>query len=180
MTQAVLKITGKVFPCRTTLRMTDAEINSETDKSWHKKFDDEIIRVYGDSMSVPEPVCKPYDLGLPYFLYYEAAETVHNIDEYPVDKISKAVFGTSFTDLLMHAKVFLLRREELQSVKVKGQTKYHNENLIGTYDKNPPLNLMLYDAELFDVSIKQYSANFIANNMYSQFYQGGFYQTLLE
>ena len=37
MTQDVLTTTGKVFPCRTTSRMTGAELNSETEKSKYKK-----------------------------------------------------------------------------------------------------------------------------------------------
>ena len=39
---------------------------------------------------------------------------------------------------------------------------------------------MLYGVELPEISVKQYSANVIANNMYLQVDQDGFSQTLLE
>ena len=65
MTQAVLKITGKVFPGMTTSCLIDAELNSDTKKSKRKKFDDKILLIYGDSMSVPYPICKPYNPELP-------------------------------------------------------------------------------------------------------------------
>ena len=39
---------------------------------------------------------------------------------------------------------------------------------------------MLYNVEFPDRAVKQYSANVIANNMYSKVDQYGFYQTLLK
>ena len=130
MIQAVLKITGKVVPCRTTSLLNDAELNSGTEKSKQKKFDEEILRIYGDSMSVPEPVSKTPDIDLPDFLGDEVAELVHTLDEYPVDETRKAVFETPFTDLPIHSKVMLPHGEELQSGKVKVQTKDLNGNFI--------------------------------------------------
>ena len=132
MTQAVLTITGKVVPHRTTSHLTDAELNSETEKFKRKKFDDEILWIYGDSMYVPDPICKTSDLNRPDFLDDEAAEPVHTIDEDPVDETGKYIFETNFSDLLIHAEVMLPHVEELQSGKVKWKTKYLNGNLILT------------------------------------------------
>ena len=123
MTQAVLKITGKVFPGMTTSCLIDAELNSDTKKSKRKKFDDKILQIYGNSMSVTDPVCKIYYLNLPELLDYEAAELVHTLDEDPVDETGKSVFETPFTDLLIHAKVMFPHGEELKSGEVKGKTK---------------------------------------------------------
>ena len=64
--------------------------------------------------------------------------------------------------------------EELQSCKVKLITKDLDGYLIGTYDHNPLLNSMLYNVELPDGYVKKYSANIIANKMYSQVGQDGF------
>ena len=105
MNQDVLTVTGKVVPCRTTSRLTDAELNYETKKSKRKKFDDEILRIYGDSVSIPELLGNPSGLNLPGFLDDESAELSHNLDEEPVDGTGKAIFKTPFTDLLIHADI---------------------------------------------------------------------------
>ena len=107
MTRAVLTITGKVVPCRNTSHLTDVELNSETKKAKRKKFGDEILRIYGDFMSVPEPVSKSSGVELPEFLDDETAELVHTLDEDPVYKTGKAVFETPFTNLLIHAEFML-------------------------------------------------------------------------
>ena len=73
MTQYVITIIDKVVPLRTNLRLTDDELNYETEKSKCKKIDDEIIWIQDDYMSIPEIVCKPSDIDIPDFLDYEAS-----------------------------------------------------------------------------------------------------------
>ena len=114
MTKSVLTITGKVVPRRTNSRLNDAELNSDTEKSKLKKFDDKILLIYGDSMYVPETVSKTSDINLPDFLDDQVAELVHTLDKDPVDKIRKSVFETPFTDLLIHAEVMIPHGKELQ------------------------------------------------------------------
>ena len=41
-------------------------------------------------------------------------------------------------------------------------------NIVGTYDDNPILNTIVYDVEFPDGAVKQYAANVIAENMYTQ------------
>ena len=173
ITQAVLTIIDRVVPCRTTSRLNYAELNYDTEKSKRKIFDDEILRIYCDSVSVPDPVSKPSDIELPDLLNGEAAELIHTLDEYSVDETGK-VFLINFTYLLIHADVMFPHGEELKSGKVKGRKIYINGNLIGTYDQYPLLNSILYDVELPDGFAKQYSANVISNHMYSQVDQDTF------
>ena len=47
------------------------------------------------------------------------------------------------------------------------------------YDSNPLLNSIVYDIEFLDGAIKQYSANIIAQNMFSQVDEHGHSRTLL-
>ena len=72
MTQSVLTITGKVAPHSTTPRMSDAEFNSDTEKSKRKKYYDKILQIYDDPMSVPDPVSKIFGIYLPDFVDNEA------------------------------------------------------------------------------------------------------------
>ena len=54
MTQAVLTIKGKVVPRRTCAPLLTAEIHSPSEQAKRKKFDEEILRILGDSISLPE------------------------------------------------------------------------------------------------------------------------------
>ena len=58
--------------------------------------------------------------------------------------------------------------------KVFCRYKYDDVNIIGKYDSNPILNTMVYDVMIPDGSIREYGANIIADNMYSQVYSEGF------
>ena len=53
------------------------------------------------------------------------------------------------------------------------------EKFIGKYDSNPVLNTIVYDAEFPDGSIREYRANVIAYNMYSQVDSEGFLHSIL-
>ena len=55
----------------------------------------------------------------------------------------------------------------MQQAKVKGRAKDIHGNIIGTYDSNTLLNSIVYDVKFLDGMIKQYSANIIAQNMFS-------------
>ena len=50
----------------------------------------------------------------------------------------------------------------------------------GTYHDNPILNTMIYDVEFPDGEVREYSANIIAENMYSQVDSDDFAHTLLD
>ena len=64
MTQAVLVITGHVVPCPKCAPLTISEINSTSEKNKRDKFDAAILKLYGDSMTVPVDKPKPVDLEL--------------------------------------------------------------------------------------------------------------------
>ena len=68
----------------------------------------------------------------------------------------------------------------MKAAKVVGRTKDENGNIIATYDHDPMLNSMVYDVEFPDGEIKEYSANIIAQNMYTQFDANGHHHTLLD
>ena len=51
---------------------------------------------------------------------------------------------------------------------------------MGIYDKNPFLNTVVYDVQFPDGEIKEYAANVIAENMYSQVDAEGFRYQILD
>ena len=47
-------------------------------------------------------------------------------------------------------------------------------NTVGTYHDNPMINTLVYDVEFPDGEVKEYSANVIAENLFSQVDDEGF------
>ena len=60
------------------------------------------------------------------------------------------------------------------------QSIVHNGLIVGKYDDNPCLNSIVYDIEFPDGTVKEYSANIIAENMLTQVDSDGFTMTMME
>ena len=89
-------------------------------------------------------------------------------------------FEAPVTDYLIHAEVNLPKGEEMQRAKVIGRSKSDDGRILGMYDDNPMLNTLLYDVQFPDGTIKEYAANIIAENMFSQVDADGYSHTILE
>jgi hypothetical protein len=50
----------------------------------------------------------------------------------------------------------------------------------GTYDENPMLNSIIYEIEFPDGQVKEYAANFIAENMLTQVDADGYSITMMD
>ena len=100
--------------------------------------------------------------------------------EDPLVSPGVAMFEKPVTDHLIHAELYLPQGENLRSTKVIGRSKDDDGNVVGTYDTNPMLNSLVCDVEFPDGEIKEYSANIIAENMYSQVDSNGHHHTLLD
>ena len=67
----------------------------------------------------------------------------------------------------------------MKKVKVVGQSKDKNGNIIGKYCSNPMINTMVYDVEFPYGSIHEFRENVMAYNMYSQVDYEGFSHSIL-
>jgi len=179
MSQAILKLNGRVVPRRTIRRLTVAEMNSESEIKKRKAFDDAISKIHGDSMSLLVHPVIPDDDDSDELLD-EEGEPIIIPEEDPIDATGKAVFEKPFTDMLIHAEVLLPQGENLQFAKVQGRSKDLDGNAIGSFDDNPLLNSIIYNVEFPDGAVKQYAANTIPDNMYSQVDSDGYSQTILD
>ena len=81
---------------------------------------------------------------------------------------------------MINAEVLLPQGEELQKARVKKRRIGPDGNEIGTYDSNPMLNTLIYEVEYLDGSIRDYGANVIAENIYSQVDEHGYRQQTLD
>ena len=180
MTQAVLNIKGQIIPRRTCAPLTTDEIHSPSEQAKRRKFDEEIARILGDSITLPPkpPPIETDDLHLEPDEVTEPSPLDSDPD--PISEDGTAVFDLPITDALIHAEVSLPQGEKMLSGKVIGRATDHDGSTIGEYDANPLMNTMLYDVEFDDGVLKQYSANIIAENMYSQVDDQGYSTTLLD
>ena len=84
-------------------------------------------------------------------------------------------------DLYLNAEVLLPQDGEyLRAARVIGRATGEDGVPIGTYDSNPILNTRIYDVMFPDGSIQQYSANVIAENLFSQVDEEGYRYMLLD
>ena len=67
----------------------------------------------------------------------------------------------------------------LQAARVVGRAKDSNGKKIGLFNKNPILNTQVYEVIFPDGTVKQYAANIIAENIFSQVDEYGYRYQLL-
>ena len=119
-------------------------------------------------MSKPQKSATDQPEHTPYEDGEEPSLTKFPEDNDPVDSEGKNVFEKPITDQWINAELSLPQGEEMRNAKVIGRSKDSDGEVIGTYDENPFLNTIIYDVEFPDGEIKEYAANVIAENMYSQ------------
>ena len=83
-------------------------------------------------------------------------------------------------DKLIHNDLQLQLGENVQTAKVIQRYLGPDGVIVGTYDDNPALNSIVYDVEFPDGTIREYSANVIAENMLTQIDEDGFALSLME
>lgn len=170
MAQWVLKANGRVVPRRSCRPLRTAEIHSPTELKKRQTFDELIERRHGTSINPPKP--KPTD---------ESNESPEDDDrssdtddevtpdvEDIVDSTGRLLDQQPYYDKLINAEIMLQQDDKVQMGKVKGRTIGPHGGTMGSYDDNPILNSLIYDVEFPDGEVKEYAANILAENMFSQ------------
>ena len=163
--QAMLVASSKIIPRRTLRRLSIAELNSEVEKRKRSIFGDIVLKKIGDSICAPEKPIKDY---VPYYDDVDPDSVNLPDDNDPINKDGTSVFEKPITDQWINAELNLPQGEKSQNSKVIGQSRDGNGEPIGSYDINPFLNTTIYDVEFPDGEIREYCANVIPENMYSQ------------
>ena len=185
MAQWVLTGKGTVVPRRSCRRLTDRELVKDTEVKRREIFDKIITAKLGDSMALPTvPVDKPSPDDVNDFTYdsrdADEDEPQDIVDEDPVDRNGVPIFENSFGDTLINAEVLLPQGEEMQKARVRKRRIGLDGNEIGSYDENPMLNSLIYEVQFPDGSVREYGANVIAENIYSQVDEHGYRQQTLD
>lgn len=167
MAQWILRVDGRIISRQTVRPLTEEEINSPMEKARRQAFDEAITKKLGDSMSVPsknEPVeYVPYD-----------------DDDIGTAEVDMPETDDDQYDLLVNSEVLLPHMDKQSHAVVIGRHKDDEGNFMGRVDPNPVLNTALYDVAFPDGTVKQYAANTIADNLFSQVDPDGHTHLLLD
>ena len=173
MAQNILTHNGKVVPRRTLRRLTIDEVHSEVEIKKRNDFDSRIKTILGDALTTPPKNADPVELELQDFSDPDSQEDAEDtpsqwIDGDPVNPDGTATFETPVNDTLINAEVVLPYNNEKLLAKVVRRSTDKNGQKLGVHDQNPFLNTSTYDVIFPDDTIKQFGANVIAQNLYSQ------------
>lgn len=166
MAQSILTSKGTVVTRRTLRSLTPAEERSDIEKKKRDVFDKLITERLGDSITVPEK--PPPSDYVPYSDGNLDPPLLHSVDEDPIHLNGSAVFEQPITDHWINSELMLPQGDSMVSAKVVGRSKDEDGVVRGSYHMNPMLNTINYDVQFPDGVIREYSANIIAQNLYSQ------------
>ena len=183
MTNWVLAKSGKVISRRTLRPLTAGELAvtniAEVEK--RAEFTAAIRSKLGNSLTLPTvptfPTLKDeFELNL-----YEDDEFIPaNIpDAEVIDATGKPIIMQSLTDGLIHAEVMLPIGDSRAMATVISCAIDDNGRLIGEHNDNPMLNSLMYMCEFPDGTVKEYSANVIASNLFAEADSNGHDSVLL-
>ena len=162
MTARILKKNGRVVHRSTYRHLNDIERESEQGKKERNEFDEELKEKLGHPLTVEH--LKEIDEGLvtPTFeLYSDEEETHHHTTD--IDDVTP-----EYMDQYVGAEVTLPKGNSSVTGRVRGRKRDADGNLSGKANPNPILDTRTYEVEFPDGEVNEYSANVIAENMWSQ------------
>jgi len=176
MSQWVLTITGDVMPIQTLRKLTKSEIFNPSMQLRMKEYDLKIRNRYGDSMTTADEPNDEQDES-DEIIYNEDYESLYDDEPTPSTLEHDEVVDH---ELYLEAEVMLPKDGvHLQAARVVGRAKDSNGKKIGLFNKNPILNTQVYEVMFPDGTVKQYAANIIAENIFSQVDEYGYRYQLL-
>ena len=175
----MLKANGNVIPRHTLRPLHVDELHSPQEVKKRETFDALIERRWGTSMT-PPPVSSQTE-NESQQAYYDEDELPRHIPENEdvVDANKKLLCQQPAYDHLINAEVLLHHGDHVQSARVIQRSIGPDGTITGEYDDNPILNSIIYDVEFPDGTIKEYSANVIAENMLTQVDSDRFTMTMM-
>ena len=185
MSQWVLKSNGKVVPRRSVRPLQVAEKHSGVEEQKRKIFDACIADRWGTSTIPPRPDGQaPADELEEKWEEWdgdgaEDPRVVPDIED-AVDANGRLLDQQPAYDKIINAEVLLQCGDEKQKAKVIGRALGPDGVTAGEYDDNPMLNSIVYDVEFPDGTVREYSANIIAENMLTQVDSDGYSLTMME
>ena len=167
MSQWILRVDGRVISRQTVRPLTEEEIRSPMEVARRKAFNEAIVRKLGDSITIPEGT-------------YPTEYVPYEDDDIGEDNVGIPDTDEDEYDNLVNSELLLPHMDKQTHAVVAGRHVDKEGNLVGRTDPNPILNTAVYDVVFPDGSIKQYAANTIADNLFSQVDQDGHQYLMLD
>jgi len=169
MSKWILNENGKVLPYQTIRKLTKSEVISPVEIERRKIFSKEIEKKLGGTFNDEDGSEPELD-----DLYVDDIENGHNSSMPEADDIETY-------DEYINSEVLLPREgEHMQVARILKRSTNDNGALIGNANKNPILDTRVYDVMYPDGAVEQFTANTIAENIFSQVDDEGFRYQLLD
>jgi hypothetical protein len=141
------------------------QIKSEDMKAKHKAFDENVNKVLGEAYNPDDFKDDPdmSDLDTPTYDRYEDDDEGAYSQVPEFDDVSPDTYNC-----YVSSEVELPIGDKVMSGKVKRRKREHVGSLKGTEHPDPMLDIHMCEVELPDRQVAEYSANVIAENMYTQ------------
>jgi len=178
----ILTNTEKVIARSTVQAISEADINTEQVTSELKALDSAIETKLSDSSEDHDGLDLPdylqfvdeglenEDIQTPHYEQVEPEAAMPEADDLDHDAYDKYI----------SAEVILPKGDAFLLGKVVGRKRDAEDNLIGTAHSNPIFDTRLYQVQFPEGQVEEYSANVIAQNLYSQLDSEGHHFVLLE
>jgi hypothetical protein len=165
MARKILKENGQTVIRSTVRSLTPDKLKSEDHKAKQKDFDVKVHEALGDAFRVKDFKDDPdlSDIEMPTYESYE------DDDDGAYDPVSDIEDTDPNThDHYVGTEVNLSIGDKVMSGKVQQCKREADGSLKGTVYPNPILDSCTYEVEFPDGQVVEYSANIIAENMYTQ------------
>ena len=160
MCSKILKQNAEVVYRTSVFPLSLEDNNNESVTILKNKFNESIHQRLGDPQHEPNPPDES-SLDTPHYNPYEDPTTSTTpLDD--ADSMDHEAF-----DRYLTARVLIPRGDALEQGIVKQRKRDNDGNLIGRSHSNPLLDTSIYDVEFTDGSIESFSANIIAESIFS-------------
>jgi hypothetical protein len=184
MANWILTQKGTVIPRRSIRRLTldEYSVSNEVELAKRTVYNADVRSKLGDSIKLPSkrlPKFVQQDWDAEPYDDYEVEKPLEPFEADLLDAAGRPILMHSLTDVLINAEVLLDHGDSAALARVIRQTVDSDGNVIGLWDSNPILNTLVYECEFNDGTIKEYSANVIASNIYEEGDADGFSSSML-
>ena len=178
MAQWILTGNGQVVPRRATRHLTKSELapTNDTEQRKRTEFDVPITNRIGNAFTLPPTI----DPDIVHAQGNEANPQGGDFDPYLDDDeipefvpqpnilnaAGKPILQKSFYDTMVNVELLLPRGQMNWIATIVKQSVDNNLKAIGSWNDNPMLNTLVYECEFSDGTVKEYSANIIAENIF--------------
>ena len=162
MTSKILQQNGQVIYVSTYRPLTQEELRKPTEIDMRKLFDKDIGRRIGERTTSDNLESIDPDAVTSHYEYYDDPYD----PQFSIPDIDDAT--PEYNDNYIGAEVTLPLHGEKKSGKVKKRSRTATGDLYGKSSDNPILDTRGYEVEFPDGTVSSYTANVIAENMFTQ------------